>query len=145
MILASTSKLFDTKTLDMRASFVAFLIAVVLLSVPSCRPGGEVTVGEAENGSRVTLEVGQILVLILASNPTTGYQWEITELDQAIVEETDHEYQADQPTLAGSGGKEIWRFQAQASGTTTLSLEYRRPWEENVEPIETFGIEVEVQ
>jgi inhibitor of cysteine peptidase len=104
-----------------------------------------VKVGKAENGSRVTLEVGQTLVLSLASNPTTGYQWEITELNQAILQETDHEYQADQPALAGSGGKEIWRFQAQASGTTTLSLGYRRPWEENVEPIETFSLEVVVQ
>ena len=97
-----------------------------------------------DNGGQVTLEVGQTLVLTLASNPTTGYEWEIAEIDEAILKETHHEYKADWPVLIGSGGKEIWRFQAQSSGSTTLSLEYRRSWEK-AEPIETFGVEVVVR
>lgn len=106
---------------------------------------GEVKIGDTDNGSQVTLEVGQTLVLSLASNPTTGYQWGIAELDEAILRETDHQYKADWPVTIGSGGKEVWRFQALNSGTTRLSLEYTRPWEENAEAIQTYTVEVMVR
>lgn len=102
-------------------------------------------IGDTDDGRQVALEVGQTLVLSLDSNPTTGYQWEITELDEGILKQTGHEYEADQPVLVGSGGKEVWRFQAQSSGSTTLSLGYRRSWEEGVEPIQTFSVEVVVR
>ncbi len=102
-------------------------------------------IDDTDNGSQVVLEVGQTLVLSLDSNPTTGYQWQIVELDEAILEQTDYDYEADQPALAGSGGKEVWRFQARSSGSTTLSLGYRRSWEEGVEPIQTFSVEVVVR
>ena len=34
------------------------------------------------NGNSVTLEQGQQMVLKLTSNPTTGYDWEITAVVQ---------------------------------------------------------------
>jgi len=97
-----------------------------------------------DNGGQVTFEVGQTLVLTLASNPTTGYEWEIAEIDEAILKETHHEYKADWPVLIGSGGRDVWYFRAEAEGRTTLTLNYRRSWEE-AEPIQTFGVEVVVR
>ena len=131
--------------METRQSFLALLTGVVLLAAAGCGPGGEVKIGDTDDGSQVALEVGQTLVLSLDSNPTTGYQWEIAELDEAILRETGHEYKADQPVVTGSGGKDVWRFQARTSGSTTLSLEYRRPWEEGVEPIHIFSAEVVVR
>ncbi len=128
-----------------KPSLLMLLTGVVLFSAASCGPIGEVRIGDTDNGSQVALEVKQTLVLSLPSNPTTGYQWEIAGLDKAILKETDHEYQADQPAQIGSGGKEVWRFQALKSGTTRLRLEYSRPWEEHVEPIQTFSVEVVVR
>lgn len=101
-------------------------------------------IGEADNGGQVALGVGQTLVLTLKSNPTTGYKWQIAELDEAVLKGTSQEYKADQPVLLGSGGNEVWQFQAQSSGSTTLRLEYRRPWEEDVEPFQTFSVQVVV-
>ncbi len=127
-----------------RALFPALLLGVLLLAA-GCGPRGQVKIGEADNGGQVALEVGQTLVLSLESNPTTGYGWQIAELDEALLKETDHQYKADWPVLIGSGGKEVWRFQAQSSGSTTLRLEYRRPWEKDVEPIQTFSVQVVVR
>lgn len=124
---------------------LTLLIGVALFAAAGCGSGGEVKIGDTDDGGQVPLEVGQTLVLSLDSNPTTGYQWEITELDEAILKQTGHEYEADQPVLIGSGGKEVWRFQAQSPGSTTLSLGYRRSWEEGVEPIQTFSVEVVVR
>ena len=124
---------------------LTLLIGVALFTAAGCGSGGEVKIGDTDDGGQVPLEVGQTLVLSLDSNPTTGYQWEITELDEAILKQTGHEYEADQPVLIGSGGKEVWRFQAQSSGSTTLSLGYKRSWEEGIEPIQTYSVEVAVR
>ena len=124
---------------------LTLLIGVALFAAAGCGSGGEVKIGDTDDGGQVPLEVGQTLVLSLDSNPTTGYQWEITELDEAILKQTSHEYEADQPVLIGSGGKEVWRFQAQSSGSTTLSLGYKRSWEERIEPIQTYSVEVAVR
>jgi len=53
--------------------------------------------------------------------------------------------QTDGPPVAGAGGWEIFRFKAISAGQMTLELGYRRAWEEGVEPILTFTIEVIVK
>ncbi len=100
---------------------------------------------DADNGAEVPVEVGQTLVLSLDSNATTGYTREIVELDERVLKETKHEYKAEERVSVGSGGKEIWRFLAQSPGRTSLSLAYRRPCEEGVEPSRSFSVVVVVR
>lgn len=45
----------------------------------------------------------------------------------------------------GIGGEEVWTFKAVGKGTTELSLEYGRSWEEGVEPAKTFTLTVIVK
>lgn len=131
--------------IKMRVSCFPLLAGVLLFAAAGCRSSGRVEIADTDNGSQIGLQVGETLALSLESNPTTGYGWEIAEIDESILVETFHEYEADSPAITGSGGQEVWRFEAQRSGSTTLRLEYRRPWEEGVEPIETFSVEVAVR
>ncbi len=48
------------------------------------------------------------------------------------------------PPMAGAGGWEIFRFKAISAGQMTLQLVYHRPWEEGVEPLNTFSLQVVV-
>ena len=84
-----------------------------------------------DGGSTVKLSVGGKLRVSLASNITTGYSWQLVELDTAILENTGQEYVPDPapPDIVGRGGTEHWEFTARAPGDTDLRLEYRRPWE----------------
>nr|HID14920.1 hypothetical protein [Anaerolineae bacterium] len=50
-----------------------------------------------------------------------------------------------QSDLAGAPGTQTIRFEAVGTGQTTLRLVYHRPWEEDVEPEETFSIQVVVR
>jgi len=108
----------------------------------------EVNVDEDNDGSQVELEQGQILVVTLESNPTTGYRWEVVETQESILEQMgEAEFkpsQTGEPPLIGAGGWEIFRFEAISAGQMTLKLGYQRPWEEGVEPIKTFSIQVVV-
>jgi inhibitor of cysteine peptidase len=105
-----------------------------------------IDVNEVDANSRVELEQGQILVITLESNPTTGYRWEVVEDQESILEQIgESEFKPSdegEPPMAGAGGWEIFRFKAISAGQTTLRLVYRRPWEEGVEPINTFSINV---
>ena len=131
----------------MRTTFLCFvlLVSAVLLATPGCRSTGRVEIDEADNRGEVVLNVGDTLLLSLESNPTTGYGWEIAEIDQSILREASHEYEVESSDLVGSGGREIWRFDALAAGSTTLQLKYTRPWEEGVEPEKIFSVQVVVR
>ncbi|MCM6776486.1 protease inhibitor I42 family protein [Nocardia sp. CDC159] len=99
------------------------------------------------NGQRVAMRVGEEVTVSLAANPTTGYQWQLRELDQALVKQKDDpDFRPDpNPNNAvGVGGTSIWTFTAVAPGATKLVLGYLRPWEQGVEPSQTFTVTFDV-
>ena len=102
-------------------------------------------VDDSYSGGQVRLEVGQSLVVTLASNVTTGYSWSLTDnSDSSVLTEIGNEYIAPQTTLAGAGGKEEWTFKALKKGNSTISMGYRQPWETGTPPAETFSLTVVV-
>lgn len=120
-------------------------IASLLVSIPSCQPNpSDFDLTKADNGRTIQTVVNGKITVTLDSNATTGYQWEIQDLNQTILSNTDHTYQA-LGNLIGSGGQEIWEFTAVATGSTTLKMRYVRPFDPpETEPADTFQIEVTV-
>jgi len=124
------------------------LVEHLFEGIPPVEPE-EVNVDENDDGSQVDLEQGQILVVTLESNPTTGYRWEVAEIQESILEQMgEAEFkpsQTSEPPVSGAGGWEIFRFKAISVGQMTLQLVYHVPWEEGVEPINTFSLQVVVR
>lgn len=81
--------------------------------------------------SKAEVGVDGVLTIGLCSNPTTGFQWpELAEIgDVLVVEQVDHEFTPPAAGTAGASGKDTWTFKAIKQGTTTISMEYSRPWE----------------
>ena len=106
----------------------------------------DLNVDEQDDGGQVELEEGQILVVTLESNPTTGYSWQQAENQEPYLEQMgEAEFkpsETGEPPLVGAGGWEIFRFKAISAGKMTLQLVYHRPWEEGVESINTFSLNV---
>ncbi len=89
--------------------------------------------------------VGQEFKIVMQANPTTGYQWQIAQpLDDTRVKLLGSAYRYDEPTLAGSGGAEVWTFRGVGEGRTSISFKYVRPWETNAAPArsETYSVNV---
>jgi len=127
---------------------IAVLLALLVLAV-GCGPAKEFKLDAADNGRQVELQKGQTLVITLESNPTTGFRWEVVELEESILRQMgEPEFKVSdprQPPPPGTGGWETFRFEAMSAGQTTLELVYHRSWEEGVEPLETFSLQIVIR
>jgi len=98
----------------------------------------------SDNGRTLTLPAGTHFTVRLESNITTGYSWQLDAVDPAVVLNTGNNYVGPTAPMPGAGGHEDWEFVTQAAGTTTLQMAYRRPWETDNPPAETFALTITV-
>jgi predicted secreted protein len=124
-------------------------------------PPGEIRVTAQDQGRQLQLHDGQVLMISLEANPSTGYGWEMdkgplaAQSDPILVQigdEFEPGPQARSPTalaeeatppLLGAPQNQVLRFQAAREGKTPLRLAYRRPWEANIAPLGEFSLTVE--
>ena len=93
----------------------------------------------------ITLKAGQAFDIVLPSNSSTGYRWQVVgELDTNVVQLVEQDYIAQQPVIPGSGGVDVWTFQAVNAGDITIELGYYPPSNDAVpDETVTFSIHVE--
>ena len=66
--------------------------------------------------------------------------------EKTVLRHADNEYVPPEAEgVVGAAGKEVWTFHAEAKGKSIISMEYRRPWEQGVEPAKTFTLTVIVK
>jgi len=127
-------------------TMVVMTFFLILALFSGCGTNG-ISLTEADNGRQFTLQTGDTLTVSLASNPTTGYGWQVLEIQDAILiqkGEPEFKQATNSEGLVGAGGIETLRFEAVGSGKTSLKLGYMRPWE-SVPPTETFEITIDVK
>ncbi len=102
---------------------------------------------QSDPKEKYTISVNDTIAFSLSSNPTTGYSWIWLNQDAvSIVTSLGSQYTMDKTAekeIAGRGGKEIWKFIGVKTGSDTIRLGYRRPWE-SVQPIKTTNIFIKV-
>ena len=126
------------------------ILGSLLLGLAACsgKQSAPLTVTGQNNGQTVTLKPGQVLVVRLESNPTTGYAWQLLAADPAVIKQVGEAGFTPAPVatgVVGAGGTAEWRFAAAGEGTTTIILNYRRPWEKDTRPAQTFTLTVTVK
>ncbi len=124
------------------------LVTAALLAMTACSslPRSQISVDESYSGKQVEILVNGSLTITLESNQTTGYSWELKEInDTSVLQKTDNKYEAPTSGLIGAGGKEVWNFKALKAGKTTLSMEYSQPWAGGQKGVRTFNLTVIVK
>jgi inhibitor of cysteine peptidase len=102
----------------------------------------------ADKGKTLVLKVGQEAIVSLKGNPTTGYSWDLAGIDGASVKlDGEVKYKEDPKPqgMVGAPGMFHAKFKALKPGKATVKLQYRRPWEKDVKPIETFEVTFSVE
>jgi inhibitor of cysteine peptidase len=106
-----------------------------------------IELNEADNGKSVKANALARIFIRLRGNPTTGYTWQLAEQPSAVLGPLeDVKYTADRqtPVAVGAGGTFTFSFRAAKPGSGSIRLVYRRPWEKDKPPAQTFALTVEV-
>lgn len=128
-----------------KGAIALLLMAMVLAAISGCSPKTALALEAKDNGRQIELQKGQTLVINLEGNPSTGYTWEPVDLEGAIVRQVGEIEFKPQSDLAGAPGTQTLRFEATEAGQMELKLVYHRPWEQGVEPLETFTVQLTVR
>lgn len=129
----------------MLRKFLSLTLALAVLA--ACAPA-VTTLTEANSGQTIQLQKDGSLSITLISNPTTGFQWTVDQIDASLLKQQgDPEYVSDCPPsgITGCGGHQTFHFTAMAAGQSQLRLIYHRTFEANVPPEQTFGVTINIQ
>lgn len=101
----------------------------------------------ADAQAPVLLQPGDVVVLELEANPSTGYGWIVDAAAAAgVIEQVGEPSMAlSHPGAVGGGGTQTWRFRAAKAGQGVLRLDYRRAWEQGVAPVRSVSWNVQVR
>jgi inhibitor of cysteine peptidase len=132
---------------------ISIPLAVAVCAVAACgtgdRSSGEpVALAEADSGANVTASIGKEIVLTLSTTPGTGYGWMLVDSAAPVLrllEGAAVTRDSASSTKAGAPATAKWKFRADAAGTGTIRLEYRRPWERDVAAARLYQVSVEVR
>jgi inhibitor of cysteine peptidase len=124
---------------------VTVLALVVMAGISGCSAQSALALEGEDNGREITLQKGRTLTIKLEGNPTTGYSWEVVETEGAILQQVGEAEFEPESDLLGAPGTQTLRFEAVDTGKMELKLVYRRSWETDVEPLETFTVQVTVE
>jgi len=119
------------------------LVCLITVAALVCACSGDsLVLDETSNGDRVSMAVGDDLVIELPGNPSTGYDWYVDTLDQTVLELSDQSFDTES-TLIGAGGTTTLRLSAVGTGETDLRIVYERSFE-TADPIDEFAVTVVV-
>lgn len=103
-----------------------------------------IVVGTDGNNRTTTMSVGEELAVALPDNPSTGYVWELAEIDRGLLNQEGGPIFRGPSAVPGTPGTSVWTFTAAKSGNSRLSLVSVRPWD-RANPAQRFTMTVNVR
>ena len=100
----------------------------------------EIKLTQANNGESYELHRDGIIVIRLTEIPSTGYCWEIEELDNKILALQRSDFFLPEDPQIGEGGVRVFAFKAKAAGSAHIRLKHWREWEGNDSIIDVFDV-----
>ena len=123
----------------------AALVAALAVAGPAtAATAATIELRAAASGSQQQLHPGDLLVITLAANLSTGYAWAI-DGKPAALSLVGRTYTLKPGTGVGRSGTSVLSFRALRAGSGTLSLGYRRIWEKGKTPLRTFRLAVVIR
>jgi len=93
-----------------------------------------------QNDKDISARAGETFVIEIEGNPTTGYQWELSEGDEQF-QLVGKDYALPGSEI-GAATKERFTIKALKPGSTTLNFKYKRAWETEVLETKTFRLDI---
>ena len=85
-----------------------------------------IIVDQNASGQTIDLQVGQVMELRLAENPSTGFRWRLTSDGAPACVVVNDRFEGS-PGPPGQGGQHTWEIRGAAAGDCDIAMQYRRP------------------
>lgn len=85
-----------------------------------------------DHNTNVEYSAEQKFQVILPSNGTTGFKWELEDMTAGVLEKLSDEYQVTDKyaeNVVGAGGEEVWIFRVIKAERSHIVMKYRKPWD----------------
>lgn len=130
----------------MKTYFILLISIVLLFSLIGCSTT-TITIKEDNQKGKYSVRKGDLIKVILNANPSTGYKWQIENIDISKLKIVKETYTAKKVhrDIVGSGGNKIYLFKAINKGNTTIDLIYSRPFEKELPPKKKFHVNLEIR
>jgi inhibitor of cysteine peptidase len=104
----------------------------------------EYVFGEKDNGASVPVQRDAKITIELNENPTTGYRWMITSIDEAFLVPAGDDFVPPDQKSRGAGGLRRFFFRAKSAGSTALTLINKRAWQRDDQAVGTFNLTIRI-
>lgn len=131
--------------LQLASTVLIIWIVAVSAALAQTSSSSPLVVTVKDDGKSFQLMVGHELVIQLPSNPSTGYTWVLPwDLGPLVGgRQGRQKHDAETGNMGGAGGTDTFKFYAKDTGTVTLALDYKVPWQNNP-PTRTFTVTLNV-
>ncbi len=86
--------------------------------------------GPAEIYINGEVQSGEDIPLVIESNPSTGYFWNVALADPNVIEVGNQDEYLEETPMLGAPMKQVIHLNARNNANTVVKLEYQRPWDE---------------
>jgi predicted secreted protein len=117
-------------------------VTVFVLAASGCGTSEESSLF-TDRGRRFNVDTGEEFQVVLESNVTTGYGWQLeADLDGAVLELVGERYEDPNTDAVGAAGYQVFDFRAVGDGSTFIKLWYIRPFDDPPDPADRAQFEV---
>ncbi len=118
------------------------LAGLLVMTLGGCTVSSSLTLDD--NGERLALAPGDTIEVTLEGNATTGFSWQLVDLDPTVITtEGAAVYETKDTELVGAGGAWTWTLVAQQPGECVVRFVYHRSWEDD-QPEASFSFTANV-
>jgi inhibitor of cysteine peptidase len=104
----------------------------------------EYVFGEKDNGASVQVQRDAKITIELNENPTTGYRWTTSSIDEAFLMPAGDDFVPPDQKSPGAGGLRRFFFRAKSAGSTALTLINKRAWQRDDQAVGTFNLTIRI-
>ncbi|MFH0930015.1 MAG: protease inhibitor I42 family protein [Candidatus Moraniibacteriota bacterium] len=106
----------------------------------------EKTITKQDNGKEISLKAGEIIQIELEENGSTGYVWQIDNLDKTYFELVAEETRKTETenNLVGAPVVGVWKIKALKKGSSSVKMDYFRSWEGRESAVDHFAVDLEI-
>lgn len=104
----------------------------------------EYVFGEKDDRASVQVQREAKIAIELNENPTTGYRWMISSIDEAFLVPAGDDFVPPDHKSRGAGGLRRFFFRAKSAGSTALTLIKKRAWQRDDQAVGTFNLTIRI-